>query len=83
MLNFIQSDTFRRIVAGLVGVLLPMLNQKLKLEIPTEQVVATITLIAGYIVQSGIKSSAQIKADAHVEASKVNTMAKADAVLKP
>ena len=52
MLDFLKSDTFRRMVAGLVGVALPLLNAKLGLNIPTEQVVAAIVLVGGYIAQS-------------------------------
>jgi hypothetical protein len=51
-MDFLKSDTFRRIIAGLVGLALPVLNQKLNLNIPSEQVVAAIILAAGYIAQS-------------------------------
>ena len=51
-MEFLKSDTFRRILAGLVGVVLPVLNKKLGLDIPQEQVVAAIGLVAVYIAQS-------------------------------
>ncbi len=51
-MNFLASDTFRRLIAGLVGVALPVINAKLGLNIPSEQVIAAILLVAGYIGQS-------------------------------
>jgi len=52
MLEFLKSDTFRRILAALVGLLLPVLNKKLGLDIPPEQVVSAMALMALYIAQS-------------------------------
>ena len=56
MLDFLKSDTFRRAVAFLIGILLPLLNSKLGLNIPNEQVVSAIVLVAGYIAQSVVNS---------------------------
>ncbi len=70
MLEFLKSDTFRRLLMALVGALLPLLNSKLGLNIPSEQVVAAIGGIAVWIAQSGWKAGQQIKADAHVDAAK-------------
>lgn len=56
MTQSLMSATFRRIIAGLVGLVLPILNQKLHLDIPSEQVVAGIILAAGYIAQSAANS---------------------------
>lgn len=52
MLSFLTSDTMRRIIAALVGLALPVLNQKLGLNIPTEQVIAGLVFVLGYIAQS-------------------------------
>lgn len=73
MLEFLASAVFKRIVAAIVMVLLPLLNAKLGLEIPSEQVVAAILGVAAFIVQSGLKAGAVVKADAQVEAAKLLT----------
>lgn len=52
MLEFLKSDTFRRIIAAIVGLALPFMNQKLGLNIPSEQVIAAIVFLAVYIGQS-------------------------------
>ncbi len=52
MIEFLKSDTFRRICAGLVGVALPFINAKLGISLPNEQVIAGMVLAAGYIAQS-------------------------------
>ncbi len=51
-MSFLQSDTFRRIIAALVAVALPVVNQKLGLNIPNEQVIAAISFLALYLGQS-------------------------------
>ncbi len=56
MLDFVKSDTFRRLCAALVGVALPYLNQKLGLSIPPEQVIAGMVFVGGYIAQSAVNS---------------------------
>lgn len=56
MLNFLKSDTFRRVCAALVGVAGPFINQKLGLNIPPEQVIAGMIFVAGYIGQSVVNS---------------------------
>lgn len=71
MLEFLGGSSFKRIVAAVVMVVLPLLNAKLGLDIPSEQVVAAILGIAGYIVQSGMKSAAVAKADSNTEAAAI------------
>jgi hypothetical protein len=71
MLTFLASAVFKRIVAAIVMVLLPLLNARLGLEIPSEQVVAAILGVAAFIVQSGLKAGAVVKADAQLEAAKL------------
>lgn len=56
MLDFLKSDTFRRIVAGIVGVALPFINSKFGLNIPQEQVISAIGLAAVYIGQSTVNA---------------------------
>ncbi len=55
-MDFLTSDTFRRVVAALVGVCLPAINawigSKLGVTIPPEATVSGIVLMAGYIGQS-------------------------------
>ncbi len=50
--DFLASGTFRRAIAALVAVALPVINSKLGLNIPSEQVIAAITAAVGYIAQS-------------------------------
>lgn len=71
MLEFIRSSTFRRIIAALVAVVVPLLNQKLGMQLDDAQVVAIISAIAVYIAQSGWNAGKQTQADAHVEAANV------------
>ncbi len=52
MLEFLASPTFRRILAAVVGLVLPLLNSKLGLNIPPEQVISAMALMAVYIGQS-------------------------------
>lgn len=78
-MDFLTSDTFRRAVAGAVGVLLPLLNAKLGLNIPSDQVIAAIMLVAGYIAQSVANS---IHARATAKAAEIKTVDDAMKVLK-
>lgn len=71
MLDFIKSDSFRRIVALLVAVAVPFLNSKLGMQLDDAQVVSIIVAIAVYIAQGGWKAAAVANADAHVEAAKL------------
>ncbi len=59
--------------------MLPLLNQKLGLEIPSEQVVATLTVILGYILQSAAVSAKKAGVAAAV---KVATIEDAKAVFE-
>lgn len=78
-MDFLKSDTFRRLIAGAVGVLLPLINAKFNLNIPTEQVVASIMLIAGYIAQSTANA---IHARSTEKAAEIATVAQAVPILK-
>lgn len=68
MLEFLGSPSFRRIVAALVAVALPIINKTTGLELDDAQLVAIIAAIGVYIAQSGLKAATQVKADAHVQA---------------
>ncbi|TXH58771.1 MAG: hypothetical protein E6Q97_01325 [Desulfurellales bacterium] len=81
MIEFIKSDSFRRIVAALIGILVPFLNKKLGMGLDVTDTVEVIAVVATYIAASNWKASAVAKADAHVEAAK--TLAAAGAGSPP
>jgi hypothetical protein len=70
--EFISSGTGRRLLVLLLGLLLPLLNKKLGLELDANALVADVVLVLGYIVQSAGKEAIMAHADAK--------MALADAV---
>lgn len=80
-MDFVKSDTFRRMVGALLGVAIPIVNKKWGLNLSENEVLGILMLIVGWVVQSGLKSGAQIKADAQIEAAKVNSMTAADRAL--
>lgn len=64
-----EADSMRRLLVMLLGMALPVLNRKLGLDIPPEQVVGMLTLAGGYVLQSAARSmhSAQVEAAAQVK----------------
>ncbi len=54
---FLSSPTFRRILYALVGVLLPIVNQRFGWNIPTEQVIGAMTVLLGLITSSTINQA--------------------------
>lgn len=70
MIEFLTSGTFRRIIAALLGVLVPFLNKKFDLGLSEANIAEAIVVVVAYIAQSGWKEGSQLKADAHVEAAK-------------
>lgn len=80
LVDFLASGTFRRAVAALVAVALPIINSKLGLNIPSEQIIAAIVAAAGYVAQSvGNEMHARNAGDAAAE--KVVTVEDAAKVL--
>lgn len=67
----LKSKSMKRLAALVAGVALPILNRKLGLELTPDEVVASVTLIGGYILQSvvndmsarnaGVKAAAEVK----------------------
>lgn len=70
MIEFLTSGTFRRIIAALLGVLVPFLNKKFDLGLSEANIAEAIVVVVAYIAQSGWREGAQLKSDAHVEAAK-------------
>jgi hypothetical protein len=54
MLSFLASPTFRRIVYGLVGVLIPLLNSKLGLNLSDTQVGEMLLTVVALITSSTV-----------------------------
>lgn len=79
--EFLKSDSFRRIVAALVGVALPVVNAKLGLNIPSEQVVGALVVVGGYIAQS-VANDMHARRAAVEAATNVKTVEEAVAHLK-
>ena len=75
MLEFLRGDSFRRIVAAVVAVALPIVNKLTGLELDDAQLVAIIAAIGVYIAQSGLHAAARTKAEvaagAHVDAATI------------
>lgn len=67
MLEFLQSPTFRRILYGLLGVLLPVVNQKAGLNVPTEQVMGAIGAMVALIASSTRNQTHAREVDATME----------------
>ncbi len=62
-LQFIaDSGALRRAAAALTAVLLPLLNQKLGLNVPSEQVIGAMTVLGGYVLQSSAHAISKAKA---------------------
>jgi hypothetical protein len=77
----IQSKSFKRAVAVIAGLALPVLNSKLGLGLSSEEVVAGITLVGGYILQSAVNDM-HARAAGVEAAAKVTTTADAIAAMK-
>lgn len=54
MLEFLKSPTFRRIVYGLLGVALPILNKKFGWELTDVQVGEALFVVLGLITSSTV-----------------------------
>lgn len=63
-MNPIADPSNRRLLALVAGVLTPMLNDKLGLNIPGDQVLAVLGLAAAYITGSNWKEAQLAHADA-------------------
>lgn len=63
ILRALASGTARRIAIVVVGLVIVPLNRKLGLNIPPEEVAATLLLLATYLVQSSWKEAAIAKAE--------------------
>ncbi len=79
MLEFLQSPTFRRILAALAGVLLPILNQRFGWNIPTEQVVGSIAGLVALIGSSVLNQAHERGTDAAVAIAQVKATGTVDA----
>ncbi len=69
--SFLASPTFRRILYALAGLLLPILNQKLGWNLPTEQVVASIAGLVSLIASSTFNQAHERGTDAAVAIAEV------------
>lgn len=58
MLEFIQSGSFRRILAGAAASLALLLHKKLGVEVEPEALVSIAVLALGYIVSGNVKEAA-------------------------
>lgn len=76
------SDSLKRLIAFVVTALIIAFNKKLGLGMEATEIGALATLATGYIVQSGLKSAAEIKNAGVLAAAEVQTASDADAVLK-
>lgn len=63
-MNPLENPSTRRLLALVAGVVTPILNQKLSLNIPDDQVLAVLGLALAYITGSNWKEAALAKADA-------------------
>ncbi len=61
MLEFIQSGSFRRILAGLAASAALLLHKKLGIEVESEALVSVAVLAAVYIAGGNIKEAALAK----------------------
>lgn len=71
----LMSGVVRRIVAGILGVLLVVLNDRFNLGLSEVDKASLIALITGYIFQSAFKEAAKEKAA--VEAKKIDSLQEA------
>jgi hypothetical protein len=74
-----DADSLKRLLVTVIGFGLMALNKKLGLDLSDIAIASISTFLAAYVVQSGLKAAAKIKADAAAAA--VSTPSAADKVL--
>lgn len=70
LVAFLQTGTFRRFLVFGIGLAVVVLNKKLGLDLDASAVIADVTLVLGYVMQSAAKEASDTHAAAKVEAAK-------------
>ena len=75
MLEFLKSPTFRRIIYGLLGVLLPIVNKKFGWELSDAQVGEALLSVVALIVSSTVNQMHERGTDAAVAVAEAKAVA--------